>query len=363
MKKHLILSIPEDPHTHYVTWALKQVGLEVRLINSLHENCPSRTTLYLDGEDHSFASSEWNEAEAAWCRRLGLSLDSGKSSDDDEDNNFVKKEEHLFTKWLIELQSTSSIRWINSPEAEQAAENKFLQLKTAKACGINVPRTLVTANPGQVRSFLKSEGVVVAKSLGPYSWKLTNDKVLAPYATVVDAEQLLKLSDEDISQCVTMYQQRIAKVSDVRMVILGTDVFAYRVIQSGEEYFDYRLGFNEENQLQFASLVVPDVLQKKLVGFMSALKINFASADFAVTENGDFIFLDLNPSGQWMFVETDSFQSHIGQRFCSFFTKGCVDAHAENMFPSITEYRQSVEAKALTAYYEQQLSGQKDLLA
>ena len=357
MKRYLILSTPEDPHTHYVTWALTKMGLEVKLINSLHENRSSHTPLYLDEEVHSFASSEWNEAEAAWCRRLSLSLDCGQDSDGDEDEIFVKGEERLFTKWLIELQSTSSIRWINSPDVAQTAENKFLQLKMAKAHGISVPRTLVTTDPDRVRLFLKSEGQIVAKALGPYSWKCTKDKDLAPYATVLDAEQMLKLSDEDISECVTMYQQRIAKVSDVRMVILGTDMFAYRVIQTGEEHFDYRLGFNENSDLQFIPLAVPDDVREKLLRFMSALKINFASADFAVKENGEFVFLDLNPSGQWMFLETDSTESKIGQRFCSFFTKGYVDVQAESMFPSITEYRQSDEAKALTAYYERKLAG------
>lgn len=362
MKPFLIVSTPDDLHTHYVTWALKQAGHEVQLLNSQHGNCPSSTTLHLGDADGAFDSPIWQDVEAAWCRRLSFALGYGLigKPSDDEDEKFVRSEENCFTRWLIDLHEPGLLRWVNYPAAATAAENKFLQLKAARSCGLRVPRTLVTADPRRFRSFLKQEGTIVAKPLRPYSWEHSPGKLLAPYAAVIDAERANELSDEDISQCVTIYQQCIAKVSDVRMLILGQDLFAYRVIQEGEQYFDYRVGFHEEEgYLRFESISVPKDLQKEMARLMEALKINFASADFALTADGEFIFLDLNPSGQWMFIEGTWSGSLVGQRFCSYFVNGSVRADAEGVFPSVTEYRKSDAADELKAYCEQEFTSQE----
>ena len=181
----------------------------------------------------------------------------------------------------------------------------------------------------------------MAKPLGVHTWELGSGKVLSPYATIIDGKVATGLSDEDVEQCVTMYQQLIHKTHDVRMIILGNEVFAYKVIQEGTHHFDYREGFHEEKGLRYEALAVPSDLQRKINSFMRALNLNFASADFALTDKGDFVFLDLNPSGQWMFIEAGWPESRVGQRFCSFLVTGSVSIRTEEMFPSVSEYWKS----------------------
>jgi hypothetical protein len=309
MKSFLILGHHLDPHAHYVAWALGPAGYHTTFINSSHENCPTRTTLYFDENGNDFTKPKWDDAEAVWCRRLSVPPTF------EEPDEFIGLEERRFTKWLIQMLEERSIRWINPPAAAQAAENKFMQLKLAGSYGIEIPRTLVTAQPDRFRAFLKAEGVIVAKALDAYSWKYESGETLSAFASVLDVERGSQLSDEDIARCVTMYQQRIDKVADVRMIVMGENVFAYKVIQNGEQHFDFRIGFCQENHLKYEAIPIPDPLKRKMIDLTDSLRINFASADFAVQADGKWIFLDLNPNGQWLFVEVDCPESRLGQKF------------------------------------------------
>lgn len=335
-----------DLHAHYVAWALEAAGYQITFINRSHDNCPTRTTLYIDNVSDDFASADWNDAEAAWCRRLSMPASFDKSHSEAADE-FTLLEERRFTKWLVQMLEKCSVRCVNAPTAAQAAENKFIQLKLAKSYGIGIPRTLVTAQPDRFKVFLRTEGVIVAKPLDGYSWKAESGQTLSAFASVIDVQRGSQLSDEDIRQCVTVYQQRIDKVSDVRMLVMGQDIFAYKITQNGEQLFDFRIGFYKEDHLSYEPISIPVELKKKVISLMDAMKINFASADFALTRDGEFVFLDLNPNGQWLFIENGSQKNSVGQKFCSFFVQGSVNPDAQSRFPSFSEYRTSDAAKSL----------------
>jgi len=167
------------------------------------------------------------------------------------------------------------------------------------------------------------------------------------FASEVDIERGSRFSDDDIAQCVTMYQERIEKTADVRVVIIGADVFAYKVIQEGGQHFDFRVGFYKENHLRYEAIPIPLALKKKLNEFMDSLRINFASADFALRLDGEWVFLDLNPSGQWLFLEEACPDSFLGQKFCSFFVHGNIDSSTIMEFPSFAQYMNSDAARSL----------------
>jgi hypothetical protein len=354
MKQFMIVGEPGDLHAHYVSWALRKAGYRTLFVNSSHGNCPTETTLYLDNEHDEFTCPNWDNAEAAWCRRLPKPPASDTSFG--EDDGFTLAEGRRFARWLITLYEKSSIRWINPPTAALAAENKFLQLKRARSHRIAIPRTLITARPDRFRAFLKSEGTIVAKPLAGYSWEYASGETFTAFANVVDAARGAEISDEDVGECVTIYQERIEKAADVRMLIMGQDVFAYKIMQEGEQHLDFRIGFFQDDHLKYEPLFVPPLLRSKIIRFVGSMGVNFASADFALTAQGEFIFLDLNPNGQWLFIDTGAPAARVAQKFCSFFVKGGVDPAAEDLFPSFAEYLRSDEVKALEETFRQHIA-------
>lgn len=336
MKNFYILGQSSDCHADYVSWALRAAGFQTIWIDAQHEACPTNATMYLDGGAADFRSIAWDDAEATWYRRLPPAPVS--RDNDDQDEHFCLIQRDLFASWVVELQQNLPGRWINRPNAVERAENKLLQLNMAKAHGLRVPRTLITKDPSRFRSFLRAEGTVVGKPLLVHSWEEKSGGALAAFATIIDARVGSELSDDDIVQCETIYQERIEKESDIRVIVMGKDVFAFKVVQLGEQHFDFRVAFHQKDHIRFEPVPIPDAFERKLLRFMATMKLEFASTDFARTADGELIFLDLNPVGQWLFIEHFSPHIKIGQKFCSFFVRGAVDPEFQDAFPSFSEY-------------------------
>jgi glutathione synthase/RimK-type ligase-like ATP-grasp enzyme len=357
MKKHfLIIGDPADLHADYVGWALEQAGYKVGYVTASPGKPPTRCTLYLDGEVDEFGSDDWTNAEAVWCRRVPKLPPSSRNLG--EDDGFILAEQCRFTRWLIGLHEHYPIRWINRPSASFRAENKFLQLKGARAHGLVVPRTLVTTKPERFKAFLASEGSVVAKPLCGYAWEYASGETLAAFANVIDAETAATLSDADIARCPTMYQQRVDKIADIRMLVLGQDLLAYKIVQEGEQHLDYRIGFFQQDHLRYEPISVPASVKTSVNAFVNSLGIEFASADFALTPDGEFVFLDLNPNGQWLFLESGCPADRVGARFCSFFVKGSLDSTVERRFPSLADFMKSDHAKEMKTAFQEHVEAQ-----
>jgi len=50
---------------------------------------------------------------------------------------------------------------------------------------------------------------------------------------------------------------------------------------------------------------LPDEVKASLRRLMAAFGLNFASLDMIVTPDGEFVFLELNPNGQWLWLELE----------------------------------------------------------
>jgi hypothetical protein len=46
-------------------------------------------------------------------------------------------------------------------------------------------------------------------------------------------------------------------------------------------------------------------VQASIRRLMDSFGLNFASLDMIVTPEGDFVFLELNPNGQWLWLELE----------------------------------------------------------
>ncbi len=98
----------------------------------------------------------------------------------------------------------------------------------------------------------------------------------------------------------TILQQRIPG-PDVRVTIVGEQVFAAEIDarRSGSSD-DYR---GHERRCRFTPCRVPAAVERGLRVLMRDLGLLYGAADFRRGAQGDWYFLELNPEGQWLFVE------------------------------------------------------------
>jgi glutathione synthase/RimK-type ligase-like ATP-grasp enzyme len=55
--------------------------------------------------------------------------------------------------------------------------------------------------------------------------------------------------------------------------------------------------------LHHSKIELPSNILKKCFDLTSRLKLKFGAIDFILDKNGEYIFLEINPNGQWAWIE------------------------------------------------------------
>jgi len=192
--------------------------------------------------------------------------------------------------------------WISDPYATERAQNKLVQLSVARSVGLTVPRTLVSTDPATVRAFTRDHGgTVIAKTLtGLLGTSLQAGRVT-----------LDSLSDDDeITVSATVYQEEVPGTDHLRVMVFGDKVHTAR-IRSGE--LDWRLA----NDMEVAPVAIDDRLGWALGEVTSRLGLRMGVFDVKVRPDGQPVFLEVNPQGQFLFVEGMS-DMPLAQAFAEF---------------------------------------------
>jgi hypothetical protein len=184
-------------------------------------------------------------------------------------------------------------RLVNDPFREAAAGLKTLQLATAHRLGLRVPETLVTNDPAAAAGFLAGRGEegAVHKALHATAedWRRTRR---------VGPEDLARL--EDLRFAPVILQERVPGV-DVRVAVVGEALFAAEIdARRSSSPDDFR---GAEAECRFSPCALPPEEAARLRALVRALGLSFATADYRRRDDGAWFFLEVNPAGQWLFVE------------------------------------------------------------
>jgi MvdC family ATP-grasp ribosomal peptide maturase len=194
-------------------------------------------------------------------------------------------------------------RWVNNPLRDQAAENKLLQLRIAMEVGLQVPRTLVTNSPERLRSFFAAvDGQMVAKLLTPMSISMDGGSAFVYTSEVTEAD----LADGDMLRHSPMvFQEHIPKSCELRIAFVAGQLFTGAIDSSGSTkgQVDWRLSSPDETS--WARDAVPDHLAASLKTMMAKLDLVYGAIDLIRTPQGEYVFLEVNPGGEWGMLERD----------------------------------------------------------
>ncbi|MXV05687.1 MULTISPECIES: ATP-grasp domain-containing protein [unclassified Xanthomonas] len=281
--------------------------------------------------------------DAAWCRRL-LFKKQAPPGVHEQDVGFIRSEGMLFDLGTLAVMGSGVgvQRWINAPMQALMADQKALQLATAASSGLCVPRTLISHRAEDIRRFRSREpdGVVV-KPFNVSAWS-ENAGYSVSYATRVSIEETL--ADGDVSACPTNYQEVVHHRGDVRIVCLQGEYVAVKMTHTLEGEIDYR-AVRHKTTITYAEAVLPDELIAKLERLRRTLGIDFFCADFLVpADGGEPIFIELNPGGQFLYLDQRLAQLDIARKFCSLLVYGATARYRE--FPKPVAASPSAQAPA-----------------
>lgn len=194
---------------------------------------------------------------------------------------------------MIGVWSTLNARWVNDPWRDQRASHKPIQLSLAHEMGLELPRTLVTTSAEDARTFLtgKSGRGFVHKLLAPSA-------AHCPPTTLVTPGALGRLDTLRFSPVIL---QEFVPGIDIRVTVVGGEIFACQIdARKTSSPNDFRQVFGD---CQVTPTKLPQSDERLLLAMMTRLGLVYAAMDFRLSEDGRLVFLEVNPGGQWLFVE------------------------------------------------------------
>ncbi len=207
-------------------------------------------------------------------------------------------------------------KWVNSIEGETRGRSKILQLLAAKSVGLSIPRTIIGNHPGEIRRFVSANDSV-CKTFVPHVWSELNQQLATETVPVADTD----LPSDDLLQLVPgIYQERVRKRSDVRVCIFGSEYAAIELplTDNPAGANDFRITPLAERKARLSELPKRIFEQCRLL--MDQLGIITGSFDFLIDESGEWIFLEVNSSGQFLWLEHLVPETRILARFLDFLT-------------------------------------------
>lgn len=191
--------------------------------------------------------------------------------------------------------------WISHPAAIRQAEPKLQQLLRASELGMEVPPTLLTNDPGEADTFCSTFREVVAKPLGK---GVAGDPVAGTpsviFAHRLGTRDIARL--DAVAHTPTLFQQRIPNQCDVRVTVVGRQVFAAEIHSPAQlNEVDWRRVPVADRR--YAPHTLPAALTEQVLLLVRSFGLQFGALDFILTPDGRYVFLEINPNGQWAWLE------------------------------------------------------------
>jgi glutathione synthase/RimK-type ligase-like ATP-grasp enzyme len=239
---------------------------------------------------------------SVWFRKIG-SPHIDKEMDPLLRDGCIKESTEVLNIFLDQLNAPNIVRCIDHPAIVRKVENKLYQLKAAQSVDIRAPKTLITNNPRQLNDFYREMGGnIIAKMLTPLTVSMEGNTPFV-YTSRVGPEDL---ESADMLRFSPMaFQEYIEKEYELRIIYVDGQLFTGAVHSKSfsEEPVDWRAADHKE--FKWENFKVPTGFADKIRTFMKNVGLYFGALDVIVQPDGQYVFLEVNPTGEWGMLERD----------------------------------------------------------
>jgi len=190
--------------------------------------------------------------------------------------------------------------WVNHPDNIRTAEYKPFQLHLAAKAGLSIPNTLITNRPESARAFISEHDRVVYKTLGPpVLLQGGADGQHEPvFTTLMRPEHVDQLASVATTTC--LFQEYVEKSTELRLTVIGSEIFPVEICYAKDrEVVDWRSNYAGHDYRVYS---LPDDIRAACLRLVDVFGLNFAAIDMVVTPRDEYVFLEINPNGQWSWL-------------------------------------------------------------
>jgi ATP-GRASP peptide maturase of grasp-with-spasm system len=171
--------------------------------------------------------------------------------------------------------------------------NKLQVLQIAKSVGLTIPNTFITSKKKDVNVSSR----IINKTISNIAHIAIENKLFYNRTVEIDATLL----PETFS--VSMFQELIIKKYELRIFFLNDIFYTSAIFSQNDDktVIDFR-NYNHVKPSRTVPFELPDNIKKKLKRLIQKLGLNTGSIDMMVTTDNKYVFLEVNPDGQFGMV-------------------------------------------------------------
>lgn len=306
----LVVTSKDDLTSDYLIRRIEERGVPIFRFNTEDLLSAFDVSLFVTDSDSGFTiwdrvcgtAISSRDIVGAYFRRPQKPLVLPEAPGHDE-QSFCSRElvETLRSVWRLIPRN----KWLNSPESLFLASNKIKQLTIAREIGFRIPETLVSSRPTDVLDFAKKHrNDVIAKAV-KNGFLVSRDRVSLIFTSVIESSDFAS-----VARCSTVVpnilQPRLEKECDLRITVVGDSVYpaAIRSQRHSATSIDWRT-WNTVSDVDLVqeAFSLPTNIADMCRELNARLDLDFSCIDMVLTKEGDFYFLEVNPNGQWAWVE------------------------------------------------------------
>lgn len=303
MKTALVLTHTVDVHVSYVERHLKESFVMIDPV-AISEGT-ELSFEFINGKNHIiYNGKSLDEVGVVWYRKPApvrhIKLP-------------VKPEYAVYSSISLERHinllkaSFQDALWVSDYYAIQRAENKNFQQVVAASLGLRVPDTLTSSSAKAAAKFIKAHNAVVVKSTSSFP---PSGKV----ASILPTRLITSASSDDLSGlhlAPSIFQEAIPTQADLRVTVVGQEIFPAIIYDKGVAEFseirDWRMAY-DHSITKFASYKLSKEVGEQCIKLVKKLGLQFGAIDLILDKKDKLWFLEINPNGQWAFIEEDTGQ-------------------------------------------------------
>jgi ATP-GRASP peptide maturase of grasp-with-spasm system len=208
-------------------------------------------------------------------------------------NTYLVKENEIAVNSLYDL-----LHKLNGfGKLKENETNKLINLMVAKSVGLKIPHSIVSKQKDVLLDFsAKSNNELITKALHQGGFVFWANQYMFGLTKIVEEEEIQKMQGNWLS----FLQNKINKKFEIRIFYLDSKIFAAAIFSQSNKKtsVDFR-NYDRDKPNRVVPYLLPKIIENKVIEFMKTIGMKSGSIDLIVDENNDYIFLEVNPIGQF----------------------------------------------------------------
>lgn len=266
----------------------------------------SKRSISLSNENFQFLDNDLLKVSIVWCRKWISEefYEYNKFRNGSSDQLKAKVANHLeseffgLTKHLFQLLRNKM--WVTKPAHLRLYTSKLDILDLAEECGLSIPATIITNQKSSLQSFIFKHTTVISKCISGVEAFQYDNNFFLPYTVSINTQDIDAIPETFFP---SLFQEQVEKEYEIRSFFIDGEFYSMAIFSQSSEQtkMDFRK-YNYQKPTRYVPYLLPKEIENKARKLMEKIDLNCGSFDFLKSIDGRYVFLEINPTGQFGMV-------------------------------------------------------------